>query len=75
MTSAGAQRLRLRSWFTGSTYYLPDWGGDWFDARAWIEMVADLQARSVDDYRGRHGPTPWDDPESEAWKERIARWE
>jgi hypothetical protein len=74
-TAPGLRRLRLRSWFTGNTSYLPAWDGDWNTARTWIENVAELQAGSVDDYRGRHGPTPWDDPESEAWKERTARWE
>lgn len=67
--------LRLRSWFTGSTYWLHGWDGDWYDAKGWIEAIADLQAGNVDSSRGRYGPTPWDDPESEAWKKRVARWE
>lgn len=75
LPSAMARRLRLTSWFTGSTYYLADWDGDWYDAKRWIEGVAELQAGNVDSFRGRHGPTPWDDPESEAWKKRVARWE
>jgi hypothetical protein len=76
-TAPGAttRRLRMTSWFTGSTYYLPGWNGDWYEAKRWIEDVAEMQAGNVDSYRGRNGPTPWDDSESEAWKKRVARWE
>jgi len=73
--SIGMRRLRLTSSFTGNSYYLPDWDGGWYEAKAWIEDVAEMQAGGVDDYRGRYGPTPWDDPESQAWKQRAARWE
>lgn len=37
--------------------------------------MPELQAGNVDSYRGRYGPTPWDDPESEAWEKRVTRWE
>ena len=75
-SSSGAlRRLRLTSWFTCDTYYLPDWDGDEYDAKRWLEQVAELQAGNVDSYRGRYGPTPWDDPESDVWKRRVARWE
>jgi hypothetical protein len=57
-TPSSLRRLRLRSRFTGNTYYLPDWDGDWYDAKRWIEDVADLEAGSVNSYRGRIGPTP-----------------
>lgn len=52
--------LRLRSWYTGSTYWFNGWDGNPNSAEAWIDQVADLQAANVEDER-RYGPTPWDD--------------
>lgn len=58
---SGLQVLRLRSWYTGSTYWLYDWDGSAGEAEAWIDSVADLQAGNVSLDR-EYGPTPWDDP-------------
>jgi hypothetical protein len=54
------KRLRLTSWFTGSTYWLYEWAGDEATARRWIVHTADLQARNVMTERQLHGPTEWD---------------
>ena len=58
----GRESLRLRSWYTGSTYWLHGWDGARETAEEWMDMVADLQARNVVDERTDYGPTPWDDP-------------
>ncbi len=52
--------LRLRSWYTGSTYWLPEWDGSLATAAAWIDDTADLQAENVKFERSRYGPTNWD---------------
>lgn len=57
---SGRRTLRLRSWYTGSTYWLGGWDGSSEAAEAWIDQVAELQAGNVEDDR-RHGPTVWDD--------------
>lgn len=57
----GLRILRLRSWYTGSTYWFPEWDGSVADAERWIDEIADLQAGNVVDERA-YGPTEWDDP-------------
>ncbi len=56
----GAKRLRLTSWYTGSTYWLPDWDGDADKAISWIRDTAWLQAGNVRFQRYRYGRTLWD---------------
>lgn len=56
----GTKRLRLTSWYTGSTYWLRDWDGDLRTATEWVGHVAQLQAVNVRVERFRNGPTPWD---------------
>jgi hypothetical protein len=56
----GSMRLRLTSWYTGSTYWLPGWDGDPGAAVAWIRDVAQLQAANVRTERFRYGSTQWD---------------
>ncbi|MBV9543427.1 MAG: hypothetical protein JOY61_03510 [Chloroflexi bacterium] len=51
--------LRLRSWYTGCTYWLREWEGDFDEASSWIDSVAEMQAGNVE-YDRRYGPTPWD---------------
>jgi hypothetical protein len=57
---AESMRLRLTSWYTGSTYWLPGWDGDHGAAVAWIRDIAQLQAGNVRTQRFRYGSTPWD---------------
>lgn len=57
----GRKTLRLRSWYTGSTYWLSGWDGSRADVERWIDDMADLQAGNVDGDR-QYGPTKWDDP-------------
>ncbi len=52
--------LRLRSWYTGSTYWLTGWDGSPEAAELWVDQVADLQAANVEGDR-RHGHTAWDE--------------
>ncbi len=56
----GSRVLRQRSWYTGSTFWLWQWGGDEEAALDWMIEIAALQGVNVDDDR-RHGPTPWDE--------------
>jgi hypothetical protein len=56
----GRWRLRLRSFYTGTTYWLYDWDRSTSAAEAWIDDVAELQGANVNEDR-RHGPTPWDE--------------
>lgn len=56
----GSKRLRLTSWYTGSTYWLPDWDGDDGKAVSWIRDTARLQAGNVRFQRHRYGRTVWD---------------
>jgi len=58
--ASGLRVLRLRSWYTGSTYWLWDWDGARDLAARWIEDVAELQASNVTVARQRYGETPWD---------------
>jgi hypothetical protein len=51
------QVLRLRSWYTGCTYWLDPWDGRESEAMVWIDAVAEMQAGNKD---RRDGPTPWD---------------
>ena len=62
--------LRLRSWYTGSTYWLHDWDGGRESAEEWVDQVADLQGTNVESER-RYGPTPWDDEKE--WEPRPSR--
>jgi hypothetical protein len=55
-----SMRLRLTSWYTGSTYWLPGWDRDHSAAVAWIRDIAQLQAGNVRTQRFRYGNTPWD---------------
>ena len=56
----GKKRLRLTSWYNGSTYWLPDWDGDAEKAVSWIRDTAWLQAGNVRFKRYRYGRTLWD---------------
>lgn len=58
--NSGRLTLRLRPWYTGSTYWLSGWDGSGEVAEAWIDQVVELQAANVEGDR-RHGPTLWDD--------------
>jgi hypothetical protein len=51
--------LRLRSFYTGTTYWQPGWDGSEAAALAFIEEMAELQGANVGEDR-RHGPTLWD---------------
>jgi hypothetical protein len=66
----GLKRLRLTSWYTGSTYWLPDWDGDDEKAISWIRDTAWLQAGNVRFQRYRYGRTTWD-TEGEARDEPL----
>ena len=80
----GLKRLRLTSWYTGSTYWLPDWDGDHEKAVTWIRDTAWLQAGNVRFQRYRYGRTAWDeegedrdepltDDEVQAWVDADAK--
>jgi hypothetical protein len=56
----GLLRLRLTSFFTGSTYWHYGWDGSEETALSFMEEAAQLQAWNVDGDR-EHGPVPWDD--------------
>lgn len=51
--------LRLRSWYTGSTYWHNDWDESLEDATEWIESVAELQASNALADRV-NGPRLWE---------------
>lgn len=51
--------LRLRSFYTGTTYWLQGWDGSEAAALVFIDEMAELQGANVGDDR-RHGPTLWD---------------
>jgi hypothetical protein len=55
-----AKRLRIRSWFTGSSYWLYEWDGDEAAALRWVLQTADLQGDNVIVERQMYGPTEWD---------------
>jgi len=55
----GGSCLRLRSFYTGSTYWQHGWDGSEATALAFMEEMAELQGANVSDDR-RHGPTLWD---------------
>jgi hypothetical protein len=57
---AGQWRLRLRSFYTGTTYWKDGWDGSEEAALEFMDEAADLQGENVGDDR-RHGPVPWDD--------------
>ena len=57
----GSKRLRLTSWYTGSTYWRPDWDGDEEKAVSWVRDVASLQAGNVRFQRYSYGRTVWDE--------------
>ena len=52
--------LRLTSWYTGTTYYGPDWPTDVAVVNVWIDGVADMAASNVRTDRSLYGKTPWD---------------
>jgi hypothetical protein len=56
----GSMILRLRSWYTGHTYWLHDWNGDHGAAEEWIREVAEENAFSVN-FQRRDEPTIWDE--------------
>jgi hypothetical protein len=55
----GLWRLRLRSFYTGSTYWRHGWDGSEGAALDFMDEAAELQAGNVIDDR-RHGLTLWD---------------
>jgi hypothetical protein len=55
----GRQILRLRSFYTGSTYWQHAWDGSEEDAMRFMEETAEMQAANVGGDR-RHGPVLWD---------------
>jgi len=57
---AGLRRLRLRSFYTGSTYWRYGWDGSEEAALDFMDEAAELQGANVGDDR-RHGPVLWDD--------------
>jgi hypothetical protein len=56
----GRWRLRLRSFYTGTTYWLHEWDRSAAAAEAWVDDIAELQGQNVNDDR-QYGPTPWDE--------------
>jgi hypothetical protein len=56
----GLRRLRLRSFYTGSTYWRYEWDGSEEAAFRFMDQAAELQAWNVEGDR-EHGPVPWDD--------------
>src|SRR5207244_1630181 len=54
------QRLRLRSFYTGTTYWMNGWDGSEEGALVFIDEAADLQGSNVGGDR-RHGPVLWDE--------------
>jgi hypothetical protein len=56
----GRWRLRLRSFYTGTTYWLYDWDRSTPAAEAWVDGVAELQGANVNEER-RYGPSDWDE--------------
>lgn len=67
----GRRRLRLTSFYTGSTYWLYEWDGSEEAALGFMGSSAELQGGNVKEDR-RHGPTPWDESRNRARK-RIRR--
>jgi hypothetical protein len=57
----GTRILRLTSWYTGETRWLPDWDGRFESAVSWIRDVADLCGGWVQSERADGGSTPWDE--------------
>jgi hypothetical protein len=53
------RRLRLRSFYTGTTYWRYGWDGSEEAALTFMDETAELQGGNVRDDR-KHGPTPWD---------------
>jgi len=51
--------LRLRSFYTGTTYWQQGWDGSEVTALTIVEEMAELQGANVCGDR-RHGPTLWD---------------
>jgi hypothetical protein len=56
----GLRRLRLRSFYTGSTYWRYGWDGSEDAALDFMDEAAELQGADVGGDR-RHGPVLWDD--------------
>jgi hypothetical protein len=56
----GQWRLRLRSFYTGTTYWKHGWDGSEEAALEFMDEAADLQGQNVGGDR-RHGPVLWDD--------------
>lgn len=57
----GHRRLRLRSFYTGTIYWLYEWDGSEASALELVERSAELQGWNAKHDR-RHGPRPWDEP-------------
>jgi hypothetical protein len=55
----GKCQLRVRSSFTGTTYWLDGWDGSTATGERLVDAAADLQGANVRDER-EDGPTPWD---------------
>jgi hypothetical protein len=55
----GLWRLRLRSFYTGSTYWRYGWDGSEETVLEFMDEAADLQGGNVGEDR-RHGPVLWD---------------
>ena len=58
----GTRRLRLRSWYTGTTDWLVEWDGSLDIAADWMMVQAKLRGTWVHDERGIGGSTVWDEP-------------
>jgi hypothetical protein len=56
----GLWRLRLRSFYTGTTYWRYGWDGSEEAALDFMDEAAELQGHNVGEDR-RHGPVLWDD--------------
>src|SRR5262249_32485660 len=63
----GLRRLRLTSFYTGTTYWRYGWDGSEAAALSFMDETAELQGGNVRDDR-RHGPTPWDESPNRARK-------
>jgi hypothetical protein len=57
----GRRRLRMTSFYTGSTYWLYGWDGSRKSAMRFMDEMAQTQGDWVKDERQRFGPTEWDE--------------
>jgi len=59
--TSGLQTLRATSHYTGGSWWLHDWDGDYMAAQEFIDCVADAAAASVKEQSGHAGqPVEWD---------------